>query len=404
MRPHEQFDWINLTPEDGHFLFGYYDRCPWDAVSQRHLALRVGQQEHLAAPGETADVGFVDRDERRFVRLADTRAWNHQQGAMTLWLTHQPNAFVFNDFELDSDTWRPIARVMDTLGKDVGRYDTHIYAMSEDGRWGATLNFGRIPRRGYSYALAPKPDQKLPDMDADGLFVVDMHTGEKTLIAPYREFFRLHPFPWDGQDHYYWLNHVTSNVDGSRLMVLFRHEERDGARWRTHVFTVGTDGADLRCPIPSVYWDCGKGVTHQMWTRQPDEILLDAGWFDEGNAPVIVRDAACPLPARQVSKGLGLCSHMIHSPDGKWIATDSYLQEDGYQYLGLVEVATGACTEIGRFRHHAPGRDEELRCDLHPRWSRDGRSLTVDTIYEGKRKIFMLETAPVFDAIRQGKD
>jgi len=319
---------------------------------------------------------------------------------MTLWLTHEPDAFVFNDFEQDGGTWRPIARVMNASGKELGRYDTHVYSMSEDGRWGATLNFGRIPRRGYSYALAPKPDEKLPDMDADGLFLVDMHTGAKRLIVPYREFFRLHPFPWDGEGHYYWLNHVTFNVDGSRLMVLFRHEERDGTPWRTHVFTVGVDGSNLRCPVPSVYWDCGRGVTHQMWTRQPDEILLDAGWHSEGNELIAVRDAVCPHPARRVSSGQGLCSHLMHSPDGKWIATDSYPQEDGFQYLGLVEVATGACTQIGRFRHHAPGRDEELRCDLHPRWSRDGRFLTVDTIHEGDRKIFMLETASVFGAIR----
>ena len=398
----ETFNWLNLTPEEGHFLFGYYDRCPWDAEGRRHLALRVGQQERLAGSGETADVGFIDRDERRFVRLADTRAWNHQQGAMTLWLSHDPGAFVFNDFEQAGDTWRPIARVIDTSGKERLRYDTHIYAMSEDGRWGATLDFGRIPRRGYSYALSPKPDAKRSDMDGDGLFVIDMHSGAKKLIVPYREFFSRHPFPWDGEGHYYWLNHVTFNVDGSRLMVLFRHEEHDGARWRTHVFTVGIDGGNLRCPIPSVYWDCGRGVTHQMWTRQPGEILLDAGWFDQGHAPTIVRDAACPHPARRVSKGLGLCSHMIYSPDGQWIATDSYPQEDGFQYLGLIEVATGRCMQIGRFHHHATGRDEELRCDLHPRWSRDGRFLTVDTIHEEERKIFMLDTAPAFEAIRAG--
>lgn len=403
MRIHEQFNWTRLTDDDGHFLFGYYDRCPWDADSQRHLALRVGQQDALPAPGETAEVGFVDRQQRRFVKLTDTQAWNHQQGAMTLWLMDPPGAFVFNDFALEGDAWRPIARVMDTDGRELGRYDTHIYAISEDGRWGATIDFGRIPRRGYSYALAPKPEAKLPDMDTDGLFRVDMRSGEKTLIVPYREFFALHPFPWDGQGHYYWLNHVTFNVDGSRLMVLFRHEDHDGAMWRTHVFTVGVDGTDLRCPIPGVYWISGRGVTHQMWTRQPDEILLDAGWFDRPNAAVVVRDAACPHPARRVSQGLGLCSHMIHSPDGRWIATDSYPQEDGFQYLGLIDVATGRCTQIGRFRHHAPGRNEELRCDLHPRWSRDGLFLTVDSIHEGDRRIFMLEMAPVFEAIRNNQ-
>lgn len=54
---HSDFNWINLTPEDGRFLFGYYDRCPWDAESRRHLTLRVPQEDHLPAPDETAEVG-----------------------------------------------------------------------------------------------------------------------------------------------------------------------------------------------------------------------------------------------------------------------------------------------------------------------------------------------------------
>ena len=48
-------DWVNLTPEPGNFLFGYYDRCPWDAAGRRHLALRIPQQERLPDPGATAE-------------------------------------------------------------------------------------------------------------------------------------------------------------------------------------------------------------------------------------------------------------------------------------------------------------------------------------------------------------
>ena len=55
----EDFDWINLTPEPGHYTFGYYDRCAWDRETLYHLALRIPQQTRLPAPGEPADVGYV---------------------------------------------------------------------------------------------------------------------------------------------------------------------------------------------------------------------------------------------------------------------------------------------------------------------------------------------------------
>jgi len=400
MKIHPHFNWINLTPEQGHFLFGYYDRCPWDAEARRHLALRVGQQQHLPQPHETADVGFVDRREPRFKKLAVTRAWNHQQGAMTLWLAHIPGALVFNDFVQEGDAWRAIARVLDIDGNDVGRYDTHIYAVSEDGQWSAILDFGRIPRRGYSYALAPLSREKLwPNMDDDGLFLVNMKTGEKKLIVPYRRFFELHPFPYDLEGHYVWLNHTIFNCDATRLMVLFRHEATSAGRWRTHLFTAGLDGGDLRCPVPDVYWGCGGGISHQIWGRRPDEILVDAGWCGRGNEYVLLRDAASPRPACRVSNGLGPMSHLVYSPEGRWIAADTYPDGAGFQRLGLVDVASGCITELGRFRHRTPGATGELRCDLHPRWSADGRYLTVDTIHEGGRKIFMLEMEPVFSSI-----
>jgi len=33
-----------------------------------------------------------------------------------------------------------------------------------------------------------------------------------------------------------------------------------------------------------------------------------------------------------------------------------------------------------------------VRCDLHPRWSRDGRYITVDSIHSGNRGIYALNT------------
>ena len=83
------------------------------------------------------------------------------------------------------------------------------------------------------------------------------------------------------------------------------------------------------------------------------------------------------------------------------MAADTYPDAQGVQRLALVEVATGAVTEIGRFRHRAPGAVGDMRCDLHPRWSSDGRLLTVDTIHKGERNISMLDLSR-WRAWRQG--
>jgi hypothetical protein len=385
--------WINLTPEPGHYTFGYYDRCPWDVENRYHLALRIPQQTRLPAPGETASVGYVDREARRFHAVGETRAWCHQQGAMMLWLKRRPRTFVYNDFIREHGDWRPIARIHSLDEGEVGRYDAPLYTISRDGRWGVTLNFNRIPRRGYSYAMASLPvDDPAPDLDGDGLSLVDLGTGEVRLIASYRQLMAAHPFPYDLPGLYCWLNHAIFNVDASRVMVLFRTApQMDPPKpWRTYMFTMRLDGSDLRCSLSDLHWRHGA-ISHQVWGRTPGEILVDADWCGRGHEYVVFDESRHPFQAHRISRGMGPAGHLNFSPDGRWMVADTYPDAEGVQRLALVDVATGALNELGQFLHRTPGAQGDTRCDLHPRWSEDGSLLTVDTIHEGERKIYMLD-------------
>ncbi len=397
----EGFDWTNLTPEPGSYTFGYYDRCAWDSANLYHLALRILQQTHLPEPGEPADVGYVDRETRTFHRVAETLAWCHQQGAMTLWLHHRPRSFVYNDFVRDGEGWRPISRIHSLDDGAVGQYDVPLYTTSRDGRWGISLNFSRIPRRGYSYALAALPrEAPSPDLDNDGLFLVDMHSGTSRLIVSYRQLIASHPFPYDldGDGVYMWLNHAIFNSDASRVMVLFRTApQMDPPRpWRTHMYTMALDGSDLRCSLSDIYWRNG-GISHQIWGRTPDEILVDADWCGRGHEYIVFDETRHPFQARRISQGMGPAGHLNFSPDGRWMIADTYPDAEGVQRLALVNVGTGEVTELGRFLHRTPGATGDVRCDLHPRWSADGRWLTVDTLHEGERKIYALDMSAALE-------
>ena len=397
------YNWINLTPEEGHYTFGYYDRCAWNSDNKLHLALRIPQQEWLPLPGEPAAVGYVDLSTRHFHKTGETLAWCHQQGAMTLWLKHRPCTFVYNDFVREGMLWRPIARIFSLEDGDMGQYEVPLYAMSSDGRWGATLNFNRIPRRGYSYALAELPlDSPEPDLDNDGLFLVDMHSGDLKLIASYRDLIAAHPFSYDLEGVYMWLNHAIFNCDASRVMVLFRYSPSilKTQPWRTYMYTMRLDGSDLRCSLSDIFWRKGA-ISHQIWGRTKEEILVDADWggHDLGHEYIVFDESRHPFLAQRISRGMGPAGHLNFSPDGRWLAADTYPDKDGVQHLALVNVDDGEWVEIGRFNHRTPGATGDMRCDLHPRWSEDGTILTVDSIHEGSRKIFYLDIKPYISTL-----
>jgi|GEM_PF-366912 len=393
-------EWVTLTPGSGHYLFGYYDRCPWNAGDQLHLALQIPQQERLPLPGETASVGYIDRATRKFRVLAETRTWCHQQGAMTQWLAQQKDTFIFNDYRVGERKF--CARMFEINGAEIGRIDRSVYAVSHDGRWGASLNFARIPRRGYSYADAPLAGEgDMPDLDHDGIFLINLADGQANLIVPYRTFFQEHPFPYTLDKTYSYLNHIIFNCDDSRIMVLFEQVrgKNDLSGGQTSLFTMNIDGSDIRCPLPTPYWHDSERapdrISHQLWGRTPREIIIDPNWFGDGNQYVVFDEGKRSMQAQKLSDGFGVHGHLVFSPDGKWFACDTYPDKKGVERLGIVEVATGKLTELGRFRHLAESPLADLRCDLHPRWSHDGTVITVDSIHSGERKIYLVDVSDI---------
>lgn len=384
------YHWLNLTPEPGNFMFGYYDRNPWDDKCERHLALKIPQQERLPLAGEIAEVGFVSVRDKKFVKIAETRAWCHQQGAMSLWLKHIPDAFIFNDY-IPADSLL-CTRIFNLDGKEIGRYKKAIYSISPNGLFAASVNIGRIPRRGYSYADVPLNNEPLlPNPDEEGVFIIDLQSGHIKMLASYRRLLENHPFPYSADGMYVWLDHAIFNPDSSKVMFLLR-ECRDKYNpwpWRTHLFTVNIDGSNLKCLLPDVFWR-GGAISHHMWGRTPSEIIIDANWFGEEHQYVVINEDTASLQAVKISDGLGPMGHLIFSPDGKYLAADTYPGANGIQRLGLVRLSSGEIIEIGHFQH-ASGVPTDLRCDLHPRWSGNGKYLTVDSIHSGPRKIYLFD-------------
>ncbi len=378
--------WNPLTPAEGIYTFGYYDRHPWSTDNRWHLALKIPHQERLPTPEERAQIGIVETGTQTFTPLTETRTWCHQQGAMTLWLPRQSRQFLYNDW--NEDTQSVTAHLYDLDEGLRRRYPMPVYNISPDGRYAVSLNFSRIPRRGYSYAMTPLPEGHLePDWDNDGLFLMDLETAETTLLISYRQLKAIHLTPWELDRQYLWLNHAIFNIDGSRLMVLFRHRpERDRGRWSTNLITCDLQGKDIRYPINNLLWR--GAITHQIWGRYPDEILVDANWtMWERPEYVVIRETQTPPQAQRISAGCGKPGHLNFSPDGQWMLADTY-PHDGIQTLCLVRVSDGECRIAGQFRHDVPGVGGDWRCDLHPRWSPDGSLISVDTIHRGNRAIY----------------
>lgn len=384
----QKYQWKKITPDDGDYFFGYYDRNPWNNDQSRHLVLHIPRLTRLPEKGEYADIGVVDR-QGNYEKLVSTRAWCHQQGSMQLFLKHRPDCFIYNDF--DENKGRVVAKIFQ-LGQGVaGSLDLPVYTISPDGRYGVSLDFSRIPRRGYSYADTPlSPEIQPASLDDDGIWLIDLETGKYRLIVSYRTMLAKHPYAYSTAGARIWLNHAIFNCDSSRLLWLFRQYPVDdpGAKWETFLYTSDLSGSDTACVLSGCQWQ--NFISHQIWGRTPREILVDADWTGKGHSAVVFDESERPFIAKELSSARGYASHMVFSPDGKKILSDSYLDEEYYQYLLLIDADSGDYEELGRF-YHGPVTNVDLRNDLHPRWSPDGRWVTVDSLHDGSRGIYLLD-------------
>ena len=202
-----------------------------------------------------------------------------------------------------------------------------------------------------------------------------------------------HPYAFSCKGQHIWMNHIIFNATSDRVLWLFRQCENTngdvGCWWKTFMYTSDLTGKDAACILPEPYWT--GMISHQIWGRTRNEILVDAKWNSKTHSAVVLEDNVSPFVSKEISPSHGGMSRMVFSPDGKTIAADGY-PIDGYQVLCLIDVATGKVTEIGKFRHQLPaGTTVDVRCDIHPRWSHDGKTLTVDSIDSGKRAIYMLD-------------
>jgi len=378
------------TPGERHHFFGYYDKSPWDITGRYLLALEPTFIDRQPTGNDALDIGMVDlQDDRRWVPLATTAAWNWQQGIMLHWLPTAPDReIVYNDRR----EGRFVAVIHDVFSGEQRVLPRPIYALRPDGRQALSVNFARIARTrpGYGYEGAADPGIGNPHPDDDGIWIVDMDTGEHELIVTLAQAAALKPLPSMENAMEHWFNHLQYNPDGTRFLFLHRWGLGDGIRWGTRMLTASPDGTDIR-----IIADDGM-TSHFDW-RDSGHILAWATQDRHGGDHYYLFDAMTGDSAPVGADVLGCDGHCSYSPDRRWILTDSYPDETHHRTLILFDPAIDRRIDIGRF-YSPPEVTGPFRCDLHPRWSRDGKQVCIDSVHEGMRQMYVGDVTMLVEA------
>lgn len=385
LRP-AQTDLEAITWGPAYHFFGYYDKCPWDKDQRRVLALETSFMDRRPGPDDVATIGIVDGEAgNTWNALAATRAWNWQQGCMLQWLPS--GEVIYND--RDNDRFVSVIHNIDTGARRV--LPLPIYAVSPDGRSAVTLNFSRLfdVRPGYGYAGVPDPWADVLCPADDGIYHLDLESGDSRLIVPLAQIAAWGDHDPTMETGKHRFNHLQFNPDGSRFVFLHRWSvgrSGGGVGWKTRVFTANPDGTQVYCLSDH------DMVSHFDW-RDPQHLLAWAHRRDVGNRYFLFEDQSDRIETIGENV-LTVDGHCSYAPDRRWVLTDTYPDRDGYRTLLLWDTQNKRRVDVGRFHGPTPS-DGEIRCDLHPRWSRDGKRVCIDSIHEGARQMYVVDVEPL---------
>jgi len=401
-----------VTKGPKHHFFGYYDKCPWDATGRYLLAMEVDFQDRLPGPDDVAIIGVVDLENGcRFEPIAETRAWNFQQGAMAQWMPPNFERYIiYNDREKD----RVIAIIHDIETGQKVKCPMPVYAVSPDGRYALGINFARLHRLrpGYGYAGLNDPWADEPAPKKDGIYLLNIPKGsvEKNFSIAEIAHFQTPKGVVQGN---HWIEHLSFSPDGKRFAFFHRFSLPGGGIY-TRLLTSDLKGKKIYLLSEGMVSHYTWRNSYQIlaWARIPRRInrlqairwlqplfgwvrhltrAHPSGWVRQniiGDAYILFTD--CSKEFKIIGKGvLTTDGHCSFSPSGDWLLTDTYPDNLGYRHLLVYHMSTGKCQEIARF--YSPSElSGPIRCDLHPRWNRTGTAICVDSAHTGQRQIYIL--------------
>lgn len=391
---------VRMSPDaEGEYFFGYYDKSPWDASMRYMICMRAKDTWSEPDPVGTADILLIDTDEtsgvsdgfivsggKKIKKIASTHTWNVQQGCMAQWLGPDfKSRIMYNDMR-DGKYCSVIFNVESSKERVL---PMPVYTVSADGKTALSLDFSRLHslRLGYGYAELPEVTKGVGLPETPAVWKMDIETGVVTELLKYTDFANLQPRPEmqeEGSVHK--VNHLMLSPNGKRFMVLYRWF--NGQRKYTRLVTCNVDGTDMY-----VLSDDDM-VSHCFW-KNDNEIIAFERKKDGGPGYYLMKDKTQEY--QHLWAQLSNDGHPSYCPtDNTLIVTDSYPNRARVADIKLLRDTDPEAKNMRIVaKVFAPFRyDNDTRCDLHPRWRQDGKAICFDSIFEGRRGLYIVKLFP----------
>lgn len=376
-----------LTSGPDFHWFGYYDKFQFDPTDRWVLGMAVDFEDRAVTASDVVEIGMIDlQADNAWTTLGTSRAFNWQQGCMLQWLPGSATEVIWNYREGEGADAQFVARIVDVQSGEERVVPHPVYTVAPDGQSALRIDFERLAdmRAGYGYEGIPDANAGVNAPEGVGVSAVDLVTGEEQLLFSLAEIAAIpDPLgPIDEAIHFFEM--LAINPSGTRFFFMHRWFFGNGGAI-TRVFTANMDGSGLH-----LLTDNGM-LSHITWLDDTHIVIYAP--YHEGFALFEDQVGFVETVLPWWHDG-----HETFLPGNEWMLADTYTDLARFQHPFLYHLATD---EVFALAHvHSPsiygGGD---RCDLHPRTSRDGRQVVIDSPHDGGRQMYLIEVGGILDGV-----
>lgn len=358
-----EYSYIEFSNTGCHTYFGYYDINPFQG--EKIIYIERKKDSNICK----VVLNDIHNTSKQYI--AESRAWNWQQGIRLRWFPKTEGVISFNDY-IDG---KYINRIIDLKTQKEKRLDWPLYDIDSKGKYGLSLNFERlgVKRPGYGYTCEPYKAANLWD---EGISIIDIDSNELIKTITYKELSEKIKKADDVNRFY--LNHLAFSPDGNKFLF-FWIDEANGY----HQACLGVYDITRNELIPI---ETEKKASHYTWDGNDEIIctLLDNIQYARYYR-INVKERSKKLIC---NNSLPFDGHPSIFSKGVFL-TDTYPDTRGFQHIYLVNENNDTKEEIIKI-YSIPMLNLEMRTDLHPRLSEDKKYVAFDSSHDSLRKLIVL--------------
>lgn len=367
-----------ISPNDQYeYFFGYYDKCPWDMDDNNIIFLKVKCAYKDPAPKEEAYIMIYNSVNDTYNELDSTVTWNTQQGCMLQWLGPDYNSNIIYNSYLEN---KYCSVILNIKTKEKKVLPLPIYDVTKDGKIALSLDFSRLhrlrPGYGYSNIEDYTKNDKIPNTPC--IWKMNLESGECFCLLKYKDIYEFEKNEtMVGAEHK--INHIMINPSGTRFMFLHRWF-KNGKKY-TRLLTCDMNGKNLYNLSDEEF------VSHCCW-KNDNEILA----YERKNnvdGYYLMKDQTNKY--QHMWTFIKQDGHPTYSNDKKRILADTYPDKQRISKIYILDENDLNEEKIIAKVYSPLKYNDDTRCDLHPRWSRNNKKICFDGVFEGKRGLYYIE-------------